>query len=104
MNLNQITLIGKIVEGPTIFERMDQRYIISFSLSTFSKVKNQSGVSEKVIDYHDVTHMTSSKDFAESIQTGDRVCVTGEYTSRTNEAGQHKWRVKAYNIQKNPPS
>ncbi len=83
-SLNKVQLIGNLTADPEVRETPNGQKVASFSIATNRKWKDQSGVTQEDVEFHNVVAWRWLADLAEQYMTkGKKIYVEGYLKTRT---------------------
>lgn len=97
-SLNKVQLIGNLTADPDVRETPNGQKVATFSVATNRKWKDQSGMMQEAVEYHNVTAWRFLADLAEQyMQKGKKVYVEGYLQTRSWDdatTGQKRYKTE----------
>lgn len=98
MNVNKITLVGRVGQDPEVKGSGDG--FVVFSLATSQRWRDSSGQSQEKTEWHNVTvfNKNAAKYARDYVKKGDLVYVEGRLESREYEDRETGKKIKAWSV------
>lgn len=97
MDLNRVTIIGRLTRDPELRSLPSGRSVASFSIATNRQWTDQSGQKQKQVEYHNIVAWGKSGETAgQYLRKGSQVYVEGRLQTRewTTQDGSRKNRTE----------
>lgn len=97
MDINKVTLIGRITQDPELKQTPGGQSVLSTSLVTNKTWKDQSGTQQEKAEFHNLVLWGKTAEiFDQYVIKGQRVYIEGELTTRSWEAqdGSKRYRTE----------
>ncbi len=78
LNVNRVTLLGNLIEDPTIRDTKNGTKVCNFRVATSKTWKDKEGVKKSSRQFHRATVFGGVAEFMQNLQKGDGVFVEGE--------------------------
>ena len=98
LNVNRVTLLGNVIEDPTVRNTKNGTKVANFRIATSKKWKNKEGEVQSSRQFHRCTVYGGVADFVGTLAKGDAVYVEGELTYGSYEKDGQKVYTTDINI------
>ena len=98
LNVNRVTLLGNVIEDPTVRNTKNGTKVANFRIATSKKWKNKDGEQQSSRQFHRCTVFGGVADFVGTLAKGDAVYVEGELTYGSYEKDGQKVYTTDINI------
>ena len=98
LNVNRVTLLGNVIEDPTVRNTKTGTKVANFRIATSKKWKNKEGEAQSSRQFHRCTVFGGVADFVGTLAKGDAVYVEGELTYGSYEKEGQKVYTTDINI------
>ena len=98
LNVNRITLLGNVIEDPTVRSTKNGTKVANFRVATSKKWKNKEGEPQSSRQFHRCTVFGGVADWVGTLAKGDSVYVEGELTYGSYEKDGQKVYTTDINI------
>ena len=98
LNVNRVTLLGNVIEDPTVRNTKNGTKVANFRIATSKKWKNKEGEDQSSRQFHRCTVFGGVADFVGTLAKGDAVYVEGELTYGSYEKDGQKVYTTDINI------
>jgi len=78
LNVNRVTLLGNLIEDPTIRDTKSGTKVCNFRVATSKTWKDKNGEKKSSRQFHRATVFGGVAEFMQNLQKGDGVFVEGE--------------------------
>ena len=98
LNVNRVTLLGNVIEDPTVRETKNATKVANFRVATSKRWKDKSGEKTESRQFHRCTVFGGVADWVGTLAKGDAVYVEGELTYGSYEKDGQKVYTTDVNI------
>ena len=98
LNVNRVTLLGNVIEDPTVRETKNGTKVANFRVATSKRWKDKSGEKKESRQFHRCPVFGGVADWVGTLAKGDAVYVEGELTYGSYEKDGQKVYTTDVNI------
>lgn len=98
LNVNRVTLLGNVIEDPTVRETKNGTKVANFRVATSKRWKDKNGEKKESRQFHRCTVFGGVADWVGTLAKGDAVYVEGELTYGSYEKDGQKVYTTDINI------
>lgn len=98
LNVNRVTLLGNVIEDPTVRSTKNGTKVANFRVATSKIWKNKEGEKQSSRQFHRCTVFGGVADFVGTLEKGDAIYVEGELTYGSYEKDGAKVYTTDINI------
>ena len=98
LNVNRVTLLGNVIEDPTVRTTKTGTKVSNFRVATSKRWKNKEGEQQSSRQFHRCTVFGGVADWVGTLAKGDAVYVEGELTYGSYEKDGQKVYTTDINI------